>query len=72
MEWRQTNRHRWEIAEQGFEGRALLQETNSGFIASITVTNTEFDMDLLDEREFFETKQDALRFLEERMAQESY
>lgn len=72
MEWKQTKRHKWVIAEQGFDGRALLQETNNGFIASITVENTEFDMELLDEREFFERKKDALAFLEEKMTKESY
>lgn len=72
MEWQRTDRHRWKIAEDGFEGDARLKETNHGYIASVTVENTEFEMELMDEREFFEKRKDALKFLKERMRRESY
>lgn len=72
MEWRQTKQYQWELAEQGFSGKARLQETNSGYIASIRVENTDFDMELLNERDFFERKKDAVKFLQEQMGQESY
>lgn len=72
MKWRQTKQNKWEVAEQGFTGHALLKETNSGYIVIITVENTDFDMELLNERDFFERKKDALKFLREKMEQESY
>lgn len=72
MDWKQVSRHKWRLAEDGFSGRAILNETNSGFIAAITVEEDQFNMTLLDEREFFSSKQDALQYLEEKMRQESY
>lgn len=72
MEWQQVDRYRWEVAEAGFQGQALLRETNNGFIASINVENTDFDMEMLNDREFFEKKQDAVAFLQQKMQKTSY
>lgn len=72
MRWERVDSGEWRIAENGFSGRALLRETNSGFIASINVSEDQFDMELLDDRDFFESRDDALTFLEERMDRSSY
>jgi len=72
MQWRQVGRYEWELVERGFSGEAILKETNHGVIASIVVRNEDFDMVLLEDREFFESVQDGVAFLEERMAQDSY
>lgn len=72
MRWERVDSSEWRIAENGFSGRALLRETNSGFIASITVEEDQFDMELLDDRDFFESRDDALAFLKDRMEQSSY
>lgn len=72
MTWIQTRRYAWELTTDGFDGKAFLKETNSGYIASITVKNTEFDMALADEREFFERKKKAVQFLNALMEKHSY
>lgn len=72
MNWRQVKRHTWQLDESGYEGEARMKETNHGFIISITVKNTDFDMELLNERDFFEKKQDALGFLKKHMEKDSY
>ncbi len=72
MTWTQTERHTWELATNGFDGTANLRETNSGFVASVQVENTQFDMELADERDFFERKKDAVNFLRDRMEKHDY
>lgn len=72
MRWEQVEPGQWRLADPDMTGKAVLNETNSGFIASIRVEETNFDMELLSEREFFERKKDALRFLKERMDRDSY
>ncbi|MDY6774319.1 MAG: hypothetical protein SVS85_03905 [Candidatus Nanohaloarchaea archaeon] len=55
-----------------FEGRAVLNQTNEGYIAAVKVEEKQFDMELLDEREFFANEDEALEFLKERMERDSY
>ncbi|MDY6769633.1 MAG: hypothetical protein SVU88_01535 [Candidatus Nanohaloarchaea archaeon] len=72
MDWTRVGNGEWQLADPDFDGTAALQETNQGYVAAISVTETQFDMELLDEREFFETRDAALEFLQEKMAQDSY
>ncbi|MDY6776660.1 MAG: hypothetical protein SVQ76_00980 [Candidatus Nanohaloarchaea archaeon] len=72
MEWKKKKRGVWEGVDPDLEGKAVLKETNQGFIASITVEEKQFDMELMDEREFFSSKKEALKFLKERMERDSY
>lgn len=72
MDWMRVEPGRWQLAAPDFDGKAVLNETNSGYIASITVRETRFDMELLDDREFFPSKEDAIAFLRERMDRDSY
>lgn len=72
MEWKRRDDTTWEIADPDFDGKAMLKETNSGYIAAITVSETQFDMELLDEREFFESRREAMAFLQDLMERDSY
>ncbi|MDY6769092.1 MAG: hypothetical protein SVW02_03240 [Candidatus Nanohaloarchaea archaeon] len=72
MQWTKAGSDEWRLAEQGFEGRAAIQHTNQGFVAAISVTEKEFDIELLDEREFFENRDAARDFLQEKMDKDSY
>lgn len=72
MRWEQAEPGVWRLLADDFSGKAVLNETNSGYIASITVSEEQFDMDLMDEREFFPSKDEALAFLKERMDRDSY
>ncbi|MDY6761711.1 MAG: hypothetical protein SVY41_01555 [Candidatus Nanohaloarchaea archaeon] len=72
MKWVQDGKDQWRLAEDGFSGRAALQQTNQGFVAAISVEEEQFDLELLDEREFFEKEDDARTYLQEKMEQDSY
>ncbi len=72
MPWTRVDGARWELAADGFTGKAVLQETNSGFIANIHVENTDFDMELVDERDFFESRDAAVEFLQRKMQEGDY
>lgn len=72
MQWTRAGPDEWRLASSDLSGRAAIQETNQGYIASIAVTEDQFDMELLDEREFFEDREAALTFLQARMEQDAY
>lgn len=72
MQWTSAGDTEWRLASQGFEGRASLQETNQGYVATVKVNEKQFDMELMDEREFFEDKEEAIQFLKEKMERDSY
>ncbi|MFB6265570.1 MAG: hypothetical protein ABEI07_00625 [Candidatus Nanohaloarchaea archaeon] len=72
MEWVRAGDGEWRLSSPDFEGRAILNQTNEGYIASIKVTEKQFDMELLEDRDFFETEEEALQFLKERMERDSY
>lgn len=72
MPWEQVGRDQWELASTNFSGKAVLNETNSGYIALVRVENTDFDMELLNRREFFESRREAKEFLEKHMKQEDH
>ncbi len=72
MRWEQSEPGVWRLLADDFSGKAVLNETNSGYIAAITVSEEQFDMELLDEREFFPSKDEALGFLKEHMDRDSY
>ncbi|MDY6770263.1 MAG: hypothetical protein SVU88_04800 [Candidatus Nanohaloarchaea archaeon] len=59
MNWVRDGNNQWRLVEDGFSGTAAIQQTNQGFVAAITVQEEQFDLELLDEREFFEMEQDA-------------
>ncbi|MFB6240909.1 MAG: arginase family protein, partial [Gemmatimonadota bacterium] len=68
MDWAKAGSDEWRLASSDLEGAAAIQQTNQGYIASISVTEKQFDLELLDEREFFEKREEALEFLRERDA----
>lgn len=72
MDWKKSGQGEWRLASSDFEGRAVLNETNEGFIASIEVKEDRFDMELLGEREFFESREEAEEFLKNHMEKDSY
>ncbi len=72
MDWTKAGENEWRLASPDFTGRAVLQETNQGYIAAISVTEKQFDMELMDEREFFANREKAMAYLQEQMARDSY
>lgn len=72
MEWTQSGGSEWRLANPDFRGKAVLNETNEGYIALIRVEEKQFDMELLSEREFFESRQEAMKFLKDHMEKDSY
>lgn len=72
MGWTESRPGEWELVADSFSGKAVLNETNSGFIASLRVENDDFEMELAKEREFFQHRDDAEDFLQEQMQKHDY
>ncbi|MCJ7478813.1 MAG: hypothetical protein MUP63_01385 [Candidatus Nanohaloarchaeota archaeon QJJ-7] len=72
MEWVKAGKNEWRLSSPDFEGTAVLNQTNEGYIALVRVEEKQFDMELLNDREFFEKEEEAMEFLRDRMDRDSY
>lgn len=67
--WRRSGRDRWAVDSAGLEGEARVIEVSGGYRARIVLKDTGFGMTLMDEREFFESRKDAVAFVEEKIGE---
>ncbi|MCJ7428980.1 MAG: hypothetical protein MUP66_01170 [Candidatus Nanohaloarchaeota archaeon QJJ-5] len=65
--WHKAGPAEWELEREGLTGKARIRQVEGGFEARIGVRDTEFQMDLLSEQDFFESRSAAVSYLEELM-----
>ncbi|MDY6789127.1 MAG: hypothetical protein SVV03_04150 [Candidatus Nanohaloarchaea archaeon] len=65
--WRKKDRRSWKLEKQGFEGFAKVIEVEGGYRAVMEIEDKEYGMSLKDLREFFQSENEAERFLKKRM-----
>lgn len=65
--WSKTGPAAWTLDRDGLAGNARIREVEGGYEARIGIRDTEFQMDIVSEEEYFESRNRAVSFLEDLM-----
>lgn len=66
--WDKTGPAEWTLERDGLTGKARIREVEGGYEARIGVRDTEYQMELLSDEEYFESRSKAVEFLNKQMA----